>query len=644
MNDEVQRTVESARRRLETLLERGGSRSLSNGSVRQELGQILQDLQAAQQQLDAPSSQTFAAGTRTAPAGSAKLKGTPAPPLTLDAEKQSLYLLDHLPDGYVITDPGGVILALNYATTQLLRRARNHLVGKPLSEFVVESERKAFASARDKLGPANPSLEWELMLRRAYEPPFPAWVKVSCLRESRGELHWLIRDLSAAKAAEKASRRSEFLSYASQLLSASPDFATRVERVTRLAVPALADLCVIHVRSAQGQTLRIQVAHTDPDKERELAAIEAQCRQNVPPPSAANNGELPDRRKFAVRVTDDLLNDIALADEHLKVLRGLGLKSYMSLPLKTHGRAFGAIAFATAESGRVYDQDDLLLAEAFARRAALAIENALRYEEAQNALAERDRAQTLALHEIKIPLHVILNLSQVTRTLLQRAPTAMEGGAEPRAGDTSELVRRHLEDMGRASERLLNLVNDFTALMHLQNQTLKLHPAWSNLSELVISLVENLRLQQADGRYPRDVKIREHVHSPSILVRADQERLAQALTNLLDNAVKYSPRGGTVEVSLDVQESDDLPDTLYAHLVIRDNGIGVPQGEQELIFQPFVRASNTMGRNISGLGVGLAITQEIIALHGGRIWVESAGVDRGSAFHILLPQSEVVAE
>jgi signal transduction histidine kinase len=129
-----------------------------------------------------------------------------------------------------------------------------------------------------------------------------------------------------------------------------------------------------------------------------------------------------------------------------------------------------------------------------------------------------------------------------------------------------------------------------------------------------------------------------------VIVRADEERLAQVLAHLLDNALKYSPRGGTVEFELYLEEVDESPHSPQAHFIVRDEGIGVPLDEQSRIFQPFVRATNTAGRNISGIGVGLALCYEIITRHEGRIWVESEGADRGSTFHIILPKIEIEVE
>ncbi len=555
-------------------------------------------------------------------------------------------ILDHIPDGLLTASAEGEIVELNRAAAQLFKCSRAGLLGTNITALVAEKQRKAFYAAMLKLGPKHAEQEWELELLRGSEGAFPARVVASFVPGKPKRIQWLVHDLSDAKRAAKTKQRYEFLSYASQLLSAAPDFVTRVERVTRLAVPAFADLCVLHVRDAQGQTLKIQVAHADPAQEQRVAGIEARYWLDSAPPTRTPDAVPIEKRRFHARMTDDLLSEISHAQEHMDVLKDLGLISFISVPLKTHSRSFGSVMFATASSGRTYEQEDLTHAEAFARRAALAIENALRYEEAQQEIAERERSLVLALQEIKTPVSVIQNLAQVVKSRLQYAPmpTTLQPGTD--AGqETADMLQEHLEHISRSSERLLGIVNDIHALMRMQKRTLKLQPSWVNLTELVHSVSESMRILQTDGRYPRDVKIEISApDTPQMVVKADKERLAQVVSHLLDNALKYSPRGGTVTCRLELEELDESPYSPQAHLVVCDEGIGVPLSEQSRIFQPFVRATNTEGRNISGIGVGLALCYEIITRHEGRIWVESNGADCGSAFHIILPKVEFEVE
>jgi PAS domain S-box-containing protein len=547
-------------------------------------------------------------------------------------------VLDLVPDGHIVTSADGAILYANQAVGRMLNRRSATLIAKSVTTLFVKTEGKAVLTALAKLGAANPTQEQELHLKRGRDAPLVANVRLVLAAETTGPplVHWLVRDLTAIRQADKSRERSEFLAYAGRLLSASPDLDVRVERVTRLAVPAFADLCIIHVCDAQGQVLRVRVAHADPVKEAELAAIERQYRLNANLCAPGVGGNPTDKRRFFARVSDDLLRDIAYAEEHVQVLRQLGLKSFISVPLKTHSRSFGAVAFATLGSGRVYEAEDLQLAESLARRAALAIENAIRYEEAQEAIAAGQSALQIALEELRLPLNVISNMTQVVKTQLLSTPLPLGSNGK------GQVLSANLEEITRAGERALGMVNDLARLTTVQKETFKLHRAWMNLSELVYALVENLRLQQQDGRFPRDVQIRLLVpESPQISIQADEARLAEVVTNLLDNALKYSPRGGVVEVSLALEENDEAPYAPYAHLVVRDQGIGVPPAEQARIFQPFVRATNTRDRNIAGMGIGLALCYEIIQRHQGRIWVESQGDNSGSAFHIILPQAEV---
>jgi signal transduction histidine kinase len=115
------------------------------------------------------------------------------------------------------------------------------------------------------------------------------------------------------------------------------------------------------------------------------------------------------------------------------------------------------------------------------------------------------------------------------------------------------------------------------------------------------------------------------------IVQVDANRLEQVITNLLENAAKYSPYGGSIEVELS-SASDGVT------LVVRDYGIGFPSAAVERIFEPFGRAGNAMERNIPGLGLGLYISRQIVERHGGRLWAESLGEGRGTTFGVWLPR------
>jgi signal transduction histidine kinase len=125
-------------------------------------------------------------------------------------------------------------------------------------------------------------------------------------------------------------------------------------------------------------------------------------------------------------------------------------------------------------------------------------------------------------------------------------------------------------------------------------------------------------------------------------VSADPDRLEQVLDNLLNNAVKYSPQGGDVRVILGEDHAEQTGhastgENRGVRLTVQDQGIGLPPGMEEIIFEPFGRASNATQNHLPGMGLGLYISRHIVEQHGGRIWVESPGEGQGTRFHVWLP-------
>src|SRR5215212_5354917 len=197
-------------------------------------------------------------------------------------------------------------------------------------------------------------------------------------------------DVTERRRAEEAQR---FLAESSDVLSSSLDYRETLSSVARLAVPTLADWCVVDVLNEEGSLERVAVEHPDPQK----VALAYKLQERYPPdpddPSGVHEVLRTGEPQMMSEIPDELLEEAAVDAEHGEILRELGLRSYMVVPLWARGQRLGAISLVSAESGRRYEQADLVLAQELARRAALAVDNARLYEEAQKEIAERRWAQ-----------------------------------------------------------------------------------------------------------------------------------------------------------------------------------------------------------------------------------------------------------
>lgn len=193
--------------------------------------------------------------------------------------------------------------------------------------------------------------------------------------------------------AEAARNYLSFLVDVNSLLASSLDYRTTLSRVAELAVPKLADWCVVDILEEDQSIRRLATAHIDPEKVK--LAYEVERRYPSDPKAARGIARVLryGAPEIYSEITDQMLEENTRDPEHLRILRELGLRSVMIVPLIARERIFGAITFVTAESGRHYAQEDLLFAQDLARRAALAIDNARLYSISQQELAERERVE-----------------------------------------------------------------------------------------------------------------------------------------------------------------------------------------------------------------------------------------------------------
>jgi signal transduction histidine kinase len=409
----------------------------------------------------------------------------------------------------------------------------------------------------------------------------------------------------AARAeAEGARQRATFLAEASALLSSSLDWEAALASVARLAVPAVADWCAVDAAEelAAGAP-PVAIAHLDPaEVERALA-----WRRRWPPDPAAPSGVtavIRTGRSELYEDVDESLRARAIADpERLRRARELGMTSAMIVPLSARGRTLGAITFVTAESRRRYGAADRAMAEELGRRAGIAVDNARLYQDAQRAVRARDEVLAVVSHDLKNPLESVL----LSASLLLRAPDPAQ-------------VRRYAETIHRSATRMDRLIRELLDLSRMDagRFTVELRP------ERLEGLVDEALALLAPVAQERGVTLAASGPPLADAVPCDRERVLQVLSNLVGNAVSFSPRGGRVAVTLALGERE-------ARVEVRDEGPGIPAEDLPHVFDRFWKSRS------SGTGLGLAIAKGIVDAHGGCLRVESR-VGEGSAFAFTLPR------
>jgi signal transduction histidine kinase len=392
----------------------------------------------------------------------------------------------------------------------------------------------------------------------------------------------------AREAAEAAERRAAFLADASEVLASSLDYRTTLAAVARLAVPALADACLVDLVDDDGHSVRVAAVAAEPHGDL-LTAL----------------GALALDRPAAPRETPV----VGIGDG----------RAHMVVPLVARDRALGVMVFVVS-CERAYRAEDADLARALARRAAVAVDNARMYEAAQRALKARDDVLATVSHDLRNPLAAIAASAGALKKAL--STTDVSEPTQQRTSRTADIILRSVKRMDA-------LIRDLLDLTRLEEGRAPLDKRPVDVSVLAQDACELFRPVAAE----RGVML-EHVMTAPMPapVAADAERVQQVLSNLIGNAVKFSRASGRVAVSVrDVAGGG-------VEVAVCDGGAGVSEADLPHVFDRFWQAGeHTGGRPRSGSGLGLAIAKAIVEAHGGRIWAESAlGV--GSTFCFTLPR------
>ncbi|HEX8968535.1 MAG TPA: ATP-binding protein [Chloroflexota bacterium] len=287
----------------------------------------------------------------------------------------------------------------------------------------------------------------------------------------------------------------------------------------------------------------------------------------------------------------------------------------LALPMQQHDQLQGVIyVFRYADAGGFSDRD-LHVLDVFARQAAGTLQQA---RATADMLAEKTRLEdmqstfvSIVSHELQTPVAIIKSYA---------ATLAREDAVW--SPETIQRVSRNIED---ECDRLHRLITDLLDLSRIQAGRVAMRVGSVDLPQVTSEIIDQLA-----PRAPRH-SLRSSFPPNFPVIRGDADQLRRALFNLMQNAIKYSPNGGEVLVAGEVA----APDRVLVRVM--DRGIGIAPGDEERIFERFHRTDNRLSRATAGVGLGLYITRSIVEGHGGRIWAESQGPNRGSIFSMLLP-------
>lgn len=506
----------------------------------------------------------------------------------LEAERQRYQdLFEFAPDAYLVTDTGGAIQEANRAAAELLGVPNRWLLGKPLTRFVAAEERRRFRSRLNRLLQAGPAAsrpadatqaghtvrqEWAVSLRPRHGASFDAALTVAAVHDRDGRpvaLRWLLRDVTERKRDETALRESEARKRA--ILATALDGIITIDHDGRIvewnpAAEKMFGYRRAEVVGKQMGALIVPPAHREAH-ERGLAHY-----------LATGEGAVLNRR---IEIT---------------AVRADGTEFPVELAI-TRIPCGGPPMF----TGFVRD-----ITQRQQMEAAL--------QERAEALVKADRAkdQFLAMlaHELRNPIEAISNALHLLK---------LRSGDDPRMQRPLEIMERQVEHQARMLEDLLNV-------SRIARGKITLNPRRLDLMELVRGIAEDHRnALEAAG-----LDLVLELPAGPVWLNADPTRLAQSVANLLENARKFTDRGGRVTVRVETEGTQ-------ARVTIQDTGIGIEPALLPVIFESFIQGERTLDRSGGGLGLGLALVKGLVELHGGEVQAASGGIGCGTAVTLRLP-------
>jgi len=516
-----------------------------------------------------------------------------------------LRLFQLAPVGHVTIDASGVVRLINETGLQLLRMERQEVLGSPLASYLKGRNRIHFHLQLTRCFEDGTPMNLELLFLAPEGPPVATQFQGVAVRGTNGNVAWChgaFVDIGERKRAENDLR---FLAKAGKVLAYSLDAKVTAGRACRLALSRLGECCVVDLLEGDVPAHQVlaHVQHRREEWARQLGALfppEPYAEHGVPRVLRTGQSEIfPDSESNAAVA--------ALGSSHPRFLRQIGARSYICAPLKIRGTMLGAITFLY-ESERRFTARDRELADKFAERVSIAIENARLYREAELAVGLRQDVLAIVSHDLRTPLsNVLMSVDTLLRSMVPN--------------ERRTAGRRQLEMIRRSVQQMDRMITDLLDLSSIEAGHLSVQQSDHDLQSLVDEVLELIQ----PALLQKKLEVFASFPEKRILVHCDRERILQALGNLLGNAAKFTPPGGRIQLEAESRAKE-------AKLSITDTGPGIPRSRLAHVFDRYWQAEET---SKGGRGLGLFIAKGIIEAHGGRIWVDSE-VGKGSTFSLTL--------
>ncbi len=407
---------------------------------------------------------------------------------------------------------------------------------------------------------------------------------------------------SARATAEREERRAAFLASAGQELTASLDYDQTIATLARLIVPNLAQSAIIDLYDDESTLRRAAVAGRD-GSEPVVRGLAGEATHDIP--------------EVILRVIADhvprLVGSSSEASSYFGGVEQQGDSAWAIVPLVSRGQSLGVVA-AQGSADRPFGNEDLTLMAELARHASLALDNASLYRHSQQAVRAREEVLAIVSHDLRNPLNAVTLGTSLLRT----------------AESLSQEDREQVDIIEVSAKRMSRLISDLLDVTRLEGgKKLPIEATEVEVSTILDEISDLFKSQAAASSVNLELRGADAVPA----VHADRHRVMQVMSNLIGNALKFTPPGGSIRVTAEPRDSDVL-------FMVADTGPGIPGKNLEDIFNPYWQGKRA---ERLGAGLGLPIAKGIVEAHGGRIWVESRQGE-GTKFFFTLPMRKSLAD